>query len=741
MQAGSLTSDEISTYTSMVLVNGTELPVVSWGVDRELSGDLPSQVVAVSGITQATGTIVWATKSDISEGGRNPWNRASGWIPSRGDRVEIFVSDGTTEWKQFHGLIDKTTGGINEGFQSTIIDDYDKLSAEVSHVPLVSIMPPEVPGGAEDWRRVGLHPLYFVDYALRRAGFFATPPREPNTNVYAPLQGSSWPNYGFLRVSPEHGFNTVTPWGLGRRDFTVEYRPSLTKTMSDRTQVTMLVAPDHIGAADFFVDYGSRAHHLRLAVNDSRVAIAFKNGVEVCRLPMGSGTVISMLSKNGQLSLRTDTGAEASGTFTASGSTMSAIVINASANASVAGLQVSHPETLAAEHMSTRWKASARFDCRSLRLAGIINASPTIEGRRAGDLVDEINHALLAGMWIDENGVMQWAQSDTLRMRAPSRTVTTMDDILSLDWEIGLLQSSSRVTVKGMQPSITRGRWRNTVLARGNAGSMKSGDTVEIFLEPETDTDWIMPSFNFIEIGGTVGIWGSYNQPQYSAVGMYFSADGGTTDSSGLTCKITTEQLGLQKVLVKYEAGQWPSDVEGVIATSPVNVNLWPKNRGNDLPRLMGMGKVQWFEDSLSVEGAGGPGPELVHDAGVWANRTVSDSTIRNLAEYLGSQTAVPQPVIQSLALVPDPRLQLGDVVTIDSPNLMGVSLTALIVGVSNSFGDRFEQSLSVRIISTATSYTTYAEYNEALGGNSMSYQQWQALGPVPQSYQEFNNS
>src|SRR5690606_37206468 len=134
-------------------------------------------------------------------------------------------------------------------------------------------------------------------------------------------------------------------------------------------------------------------------------------------------------------------------------------------------------------------------------------------------------------------------------------------------------------------------------------------------------------------------------------------------------------------------------------------------------PRLIGRGKIQWSDEEVAATGAGGPGPELVHDAGVWANRTDSKEMLERYASYLQSQTASPKPTITGLSIVPDPRLQLGDVITVDSPSLMGVTLTALIVGLSSSFGATYEQSLTVRVIEASSTFTTYAEYNNALSG------------------------
>lgn len=733
MQAGDLVSGDVVTYVSRILVNGVQR-YGEWSVDRELSGDLPAQVVAVSGITQATGSVNWFQEKDVVSRPLNPWNPV-GWFPRRGDRVEVFVGDGTTEWKRFHGLVDKTTGDLEGGFQSTLIDDYDKLSAPVSHRAMLRIMPPEASDGSEPYRGVGLHPIYYVDYALRQAGFFCTPSREFDTALYVPLQGSAWPQYGSVSASTGH-LNTITPWGFGVRGLTASYVPGSLRTMGGTVQVSLMVAPDHASSTDVYVDYGSAADHLRLTVDGSRVAIALKNGIEVCRVSLGSGTLVSMLAKSGTISLRTNLGATASGAFTASGVSMSAVRLNAGVSSSVAGLQVSHPAVATHDHASTKWVPSAVLDTSSVYLTGIMDAGPTIEDRAASGLLDEINNAVLSAMWIDETGVMRWANSDTLRERAPVRTVTTLDDIFSLEWEDGLLATASRVRVTGRKPAITKGRWKNLVLARGNGESMKSGDELTIFLEPEGDEDWIIPSLDFIEVGGSAGIWNSYNNPAYSAVGLYYSTDGGETTVSGLGTTITTEAIGLQKVLVKYMAGAWPSDVEGVVATSPVAGTLWPKNRNNDLPRLVGRGRVRWMDEAVSATGAGGPGPELVHDVGVWANRTDRTTMLDRYASYLQSQTAMPEPVITGMSIAPDPRLQLGDVVTVKS-SLIGVSLDVLITSVSESFGSGgLAMDLGVRVISADVTGVTYEQFN---GGGNLTYAQLNVLAPTPQTYGQFN--
>src|SRR5699024_5616927 len=208
MQAGSLADGVVFTPTSRVVVDGVERPHVSWSVDRELSGDLPDQVVAGSGLTQATGTIVWASEDAATEAGDNPWNPQS-WWPAKGARVEIYAGDGTSEWRQFTGVIDNTTGTLDGPSQSKIIDEHDRLSVQFSHEPLLRQMPPRESGGR--YRYANLVPSYHIDYAMRRAGFYATPIETPGTVVYAPMMGGVWPSVGQLDTVIDFEDSSGTP--------------------------------------------------------------------------------------------------------------------------------------------------------------------------------------------------------------------------------------------------------------------------------------------------------------------------------------------------------------------------------------------------------------------------------------------------------------------------------------------------------------------------------------------------
>lgn len=745
MQAGNLVSSDVQAFTSRVLVNGVERPVNSWSVDRELTGDLPAQIVAVSGVTQATGSIEFASEQDITESGINPWNRSTGWLPKSGDRVDIYAGDSVTEWKQFTGAIDRITGSIGSGFQATIIDDYDKLSVSISHVPLLRVMPPLSDGG--EYRAAGLSSIYFVDYAARAAGFHCTPKPEYDAAWSAPLQGSLWPNRGTLTAGLVGGVDsgpwasiTPAPWGVSMGDFQNTYTPRRSELATVPLQVTLMVAADHAGNTTLNTYFGA-TDNVSLAVAGSRTVTARLNGTDVTSIVMGSATVVTLLIKAGAWTLKTNKGATATGTRTMpTGVTMDRIIFTADINSHVAGAQISHPDTASREFAALNETPTAILDYSNTQHSGIIDASPTIENRAASDLLEEIGAATLTSVWIDESGVFRCAPSIALRSRTPVRTVTTLDSILSLDWDDSLLGQRSSVTVQYRELAISSGKYQNKILFQGSGETLESTEILEEFVEPGANEDWIMPDESMIILSSAN--WATYNSRRGTMGGVFYSStDGSTTSDTGLSTTITMDKLGISRYKIKHVAGSFPAGVTANLGTSPTDTALWERLRDKPLPVVRGYAKVEGAQSNRPPIITGAKGPELTHDAGPWNSRTDSTIVVDRIGSFIADQTANPKPTITGLSITPDPRLQLGDVITISSPDLMGVTMTALVVGVSSSFGSSYEQSLTVRIINVTTTYTSYAEYDASLGGSNLTYAQWQALGPIPQTYTQFNNS
>lgn len=742
MQSGDFLGGDVTELKSRVLVNGVERRHVSWSTDRELSGDLPVQVTAMSGITQATGTVVWAEVSDVLDKPNNPWDSNTGWIPSRGDRVDIYAGDGTNEYKQFTGIIDKTTGSIGEGFQSTIIDDYDQLSKLVTQEPLLNKMPPVTAG--DPFLGVGLVYTYYVDKAMRSSGFFTTPSREPNSVAYIPCQGGMWPHLGVVTTArtisgASYPSNYFSPWGFAVGDFVMLLNPVSPQSISAPVQLTMVVAPSSNGYAIVRAQYG--ASYVELYVDASWNVHARLNGSSVASFAMsGKGgsdnRVVQMLVKGGVFTVRSSNGQSATGSASFSGSTlMSAVRLDGSTSARVSGMQVSHP-TEAYEFRDLSFKPSAIINVANTTFMDVPNVLPPVDKQPAVDLLSEISEATLSPMWINELGVLQFWPALSLRGRASRQTLSTLNDILDLQWEDSILGSRSLVVTKYEEPALKFSLFRNIQLSVGSGGTMGSSEVSEDFINIPDNEVWVGVDDNPVTL--RTSNWALYNKPERSFVGGFFSSSGSATSETGLSYSQNFSKVNLTTYKLTQTVGALPADVEFNTSTSPTATALWENKRNKPLWDIRGHAKAEYADREYTSTVPGGTGPTLVHDGGKW----VTSNTAVAISDFLATETAVPKPVITGLEVTYDPRRQLGDVVTIESNKFMGVSMEALIVGVSNSAGsDGFTQSLSVRIISVTKNGLTYAQYNNLLTQSNLTYAQWQALGPVPQTYGQFNDA
>lgn len=736
MQAGSFAGGDVSLLTTTILVSGVPR-AGSWSTDREIVGDLPEQVVAGGGLRQATGTITWAEQPDVTDTAANPWNSSAGWMPAQGDTVSVRVTDGITTWVQFYGVIDETTGDVGGSLQSTIIDPTDWLSKPFTHSTVLRRHPPKTEGGA--YIGVGMTAAYAVDRLFRKAGYEGTPRQEPGCLMSAPLQTSTWPEWGNIIAggsvtgpSVTHGLYYQAPWGFSMGDFTAIYEPHAVISSADPVQMTAMADTTHTGSFSMDASYG--ANVLRLSINPSREAIALLNGVELGRLAMGVNTIVTLLVKAGAWTIKTFTGALTSAVTMPAGTTLNSVSISGDANSRIAGVQLSQP-TLASEFQSISHTPRS-YQANSIFL-GVMDVLPSMVGTTVRAVLDEISKALLSPYWFTETGGLVMHGSDSLASRAPVQTVTTADDIFKLSWASNRLGVRSEVAVKYRLPALNNSRYSNVLLWQGSGETMESGQEKSMFAAEPADEDWAEVDL------GAVGIadgFTAFNAGRGTWVGSYLEDSAGDwSASTGYDTWQPIKTIDNETRLFSVTAGTLPTGKKLVLGTPDDATNYFPRMRGIGLPVLRGRARVKWQDTSLTSTTRGPAGfPALEHDIRHWSVRADDTERPTRIADYIAEQVSVPRPVITGLEVAYDPRRQLGDVIKIKSEKLMGVELTALIVGVHNSAGDTYTQSLDVRIITAVTTFTTYGEWNKASGG-SVSYEQWQALGPLPQTYQQFN--
>ncbi|MGH3658140.1 MAG: hypothetical protein ACRDUA_15910, partial [Micromonosporaceae bacterium] len=76
---------------------------------------------------------------------------------------------------------------------------------------------------------------------------------------------------------------------------------------------------------------------------------------------------------------------------------------------------------------------------------------------------------------------------------------------------------------------------------------------------------------------------------------------------------------------------------------------------------------------------------------------------------WVAGQVAFPQPALQQVQVVADPRRQLGDIIVLSDPVVTGVEIPCLVVGVTNSGTvGTLTQTLAVRALPI-----TFAEFDD----------------------------
>lgn len=756
MQAGALTGADVMTYTSRVLVNGVPRPVLEWNRDSELQGDLPSQVVASSGITQATGSVAWASDEDTTDGSLNPWNPSTGWIPQNGDHIEIWAGDGVSEWCQFVGVIDKTSGDIHGGLSSTLIDYHDNFSRILNIPHLTAKMPPvdHAPSPGWKWRYPGLSAVFYANMAARAAGFHSTAPPDVFTILDVPMQGSMWPALGIAfevyRASNQATAPVIhsAPWGESRADFYAEYEAAHPSQGNKPIQLTLMRTGAHAGTASIRANYGSGHVELRLTGSQGQVWVS---GARVATVSLTTSTVVQCVLRNGVVTLRGNEGVMDSKPVTWGNSQpLGRIIVKADANSRVAGAQLSHPNSPGYEFIAQGWAPTYRPQ------TGVFNqtqvrALPAQSNRTALQILTDISEATLRPFWIDETGVLRCVGSDLLYARTPVRVLTTLDDVRELSWSSGLLSSRSSVVGKYRRPTVNVSpRHTITVWESGTDAVLTSGETAVQLAEAPDNEDWGLVDGNINPVTG---------DPQASmervnaGLGTIFSAiytDGVNetwiNDTVPRRGSVTMTKIAEGKYEFTAEASTIPAGYQIEIRCKNGSIDpdtgLWPFWWGKNLAILRAKIGTKWTDLETEEVSAGDIGTRLEHDFGPWMtgnNSSNEQQLMRNLLTFIAGQVNNPQATIDSLRVGFDPRLQLGDVVTLESPGLMGVTMKCLIKGVSVSAGASYEMRLSVRIIDVKTTFTTYAGLAEAWG-EAADYTALSAVWGAASTYSDFNS-
>lgn len=740
MQAGELAVGAIPEWRVSVTVDNVVRAVESVEWDRELSSDLPDAVGGVSGISACTGTIRWAPQQAVGSRPGSPWSRVGAWPPSPGQIVRISVGDDTTAWRVFTGVIESTSGDA-ESLSSRIIDMSDRLDRPVTLPPVARRMPGfYTEGGASAaYVTTYVQPWYAAYRALREGGWaVGTPGFAGQTIAAADFQGTLSPITGGI------SFGTSTPtlgWGDGFTYLSagsVSYEPvshdpvwasggvrlwmrwattgdrragaTIRFSNDDAVQIVAVQSVDGTASVNLKAWTGGADIGTIVAESTTTIQIGEEDGTVWLELYIrpGGGT-IQYVASSVALTPE-DTYGTAYKTMTlgetfAAGQTVSSVGVAGTLVAFRAGVL-----------SPTEWRSIRAYSYgRRVRAWGsgfalTQNISRAVENRSARDLLREIGAATLTAIWIDETGIMQWAPSNRLYSQSPVARVTTAQDIFALGWEETSDATRHAVNVTYSEVAVTQKHgYYVTLYQPSHVSTISPGDDNAEFISVPADEEWIDVDMSMPRAQDAIA---AFNRGEGSFYGAVAETSPDVYHWSGEITK-TLERLGQRSWLLKQEVATGDRD----LMSHPDDAALKRGRRGVPLPILRGQGRIV-LTDAAVTGASTGPSwaADLTHDMAHWGK--VEDAT--RVANWLSERLSTPLITLTGLEIGYDPRIQLGDVITVDSEKLLGFVADVLIVGKRESHGpDGSRLVLTVRVVRTRTVHTTYEAFEAAYAGNA----------------------
>lgn len=723
-------------------------------VSRDVPSPMPGQAAAVGGQSAATATVEVLPAGAVSARGGTPFTRRD-W-PNPGSASSIDVIDGSTSHRIFTGTVDGTNSSLADSkITVPLVDDTDALSVPVSHRPLFREMPPQSTDGSERQRMTGLINAYVVNLAARAAGFYNTPAMGGYCLLSVPLVGSTWPERGVLvesyrarnvggwgRYQPgayaERGPGTVyvtqcyatykpdrwnMPWSGG---ITAERPLSITLCARQGQATSSYVACRWSGS--------TYDRQIRLAVTSQRSIVAqmVMEG-EITTVAMLTGgdagpwecatlRVRRMSTNVLEFQITTDTGVVKTLRTEIGGTVMRDRMwdearVYVPEGCGINGVQINYTSQPPEAETFRR-----TFLYRPDTPLHSLSVMPALVSVTAGDLIRQQAAAECAGVWIDENGVLQWQGDTWMKSRAVVRELTS-SELADARLEMDKQDVRRKVTVKYMAWSTRTSRRSSIVVHEGSKDEYLEGDVAEVIINPPDTQQWVQVDSTPRDVYGDVGA-GLLNSGQGSYQGFTpLSADG----TEILTAGSGKTEMGFAPT--GPDAWKWTLDVQSLptgadrirTATSAEEYsNVKPANRDRGLPllRAMGVATAAPSEASSSVVGPGWA-PDLEHDVG-WHIQDAERA--KTLADFIAAELAKPKPRISDLAVLPDPRIQLGDKIRVTDTARTGLSIVGVVRRIEQAIeAGRHEMTLDLIVTEVTASNVTLQEFDAFYSGMTLS--------------------
>ena len=734
-------------------IGGRDVELVSASMDRSLPDPLRG-----GSLTAASGELVAVEGAGVAQTVATPWDPGTAWPPVPQSSASVSMDTGAGPVSLLaNGVVMSAAGGTSgREVDVEVADRYESLNRTISWDAVAANMP----GLAEAsyGRYVSMNTTSITDHILRECGWETTPRGTNYIMLEVPAQGSMWPRRGYVDASNRMGgggypYWFTSDWGVAAVDVDASYTmQGGGYTLASRggvelaamTQTSLQSSP---GTMYLDVQVGDPyGASIRLSWIDSSVFVRLRNPTgdyfTAVSVPRSNGlayaTIKHVSATSVQVTLRSGSASASEVVTVASGLTSSPMLkARIWGRGRAGGFLVQAPSGLGALE---GWKPSAVL---YPRLSGrnALRVRPPVEGENCADLLAQQCEAEGATYWIDETGVLRWWDLGRLESQSSVATLTSDDDIAEsgFTWSHDLSQVKSRVSVKWREP-MAAASWRTSIdLWQGNGETLQPGDVIEDWINVPDDEIWIMPDLILSRVGD------SYTDFNYGLGSWYggIADRGDGTDTWAqlrgsllMTVERVTDRAFKTRVqwTGSIQADQKTLGDEGAAGTS-----LWKRRYGVDLPIIRGKLKFT-LSDRFTYSAQSGPStaPEHEIDAGWWIQ---DEAQAQYTADYAGQRLTVPQPVLSSVALIPIPGLQLGDVVEVRDDHVTRLTIRGIVVEDSRSINADMDMShaVSIRPTYVTRNGVTWEEWGQAMAGRSwetwggqQAGKTWQEWGSAP---------
>ena len=709
MQAGDfdVSGDVLPAITRRIYVNGVHRHHVSDSWDAEIGSDLPEQVSGVTGIKARTGSVTFAPQQVVSDSAPTPMQRAGGWPPQRGDVLTITDATATQHWTRATARIVEVRAGLGDGLvEVSWSDDLNSALSQTTELPpQAERMPGEEVSEfgvlKRHWHRTGLEPWAYVVEGLEDAGMRLLP-SIADVDFYVMFQGTVHPRIGrisqtysegdLLAWDDDSGFQYIAQWsyftpGYESREANDCFTVYLRKTRGGPDAQTRWTMAD-----------GSE---IRVTLQNNSVAVS-RDGVVLAQQGFSSSSSMPWaglsIARNNTMIWVEDRTVVQEYDWLASDS----IIWDRVRVHGAAALAVNYVPRAG-------WPG---FNWPSLRFRGwgesLVRASTcirSVEPRTVRSLLDEIASATLTGYWLDEHGILQWAPSVRLEQQSPVESITTRMDVLAGSWSETGGGVASEVVVAYEDAALTTSSTVSVTVSEGTGSrKMSAGDVEEDFVGPPAEEEWIEPDMSPLAASQNSVV--SMRQGRFSMWGgNYLAEEGETEDTSSYGwaqtpngqdyLRLSVEDLTPRRWKVTHTCRAGSPEVQLQILPG-AGTQIPVPWRGIGLPIWRARGRAAFADASVSYRRGPAWAPAYEHSIGAWGSR----NDAHRIGDYLADRMASIQVVLSGLAVIPDPRRQLGDVIEVAAQGTLGGVLRCLVVGIhESSTAEGIEQELDLRVI------------------------------------------